>query len=66
MANASRQWSDFGIDVNLQGLERSVWDQRTQTGDYQIAFPGAALRCACQGDSGRNSALHRIITSLAA
>lgn len=33
---AADMWSDFGIDVNLQGLERSVWDQNRYTGQYGL------------------------------
>ncbi|MEZ4834163.1 MAG: ABC transporter substrate-binding protein [Caldilineaceae bacterium] len=40
MANAAADmWSDFGIDVNLQGLERSVWDQNHVTGQYEVSTP---------------------------
>lgn len=40
MANAAADmWSDFGIDVNLQGLERSVWDQNNFVGQYGISTP---------------------------
>jgi peptide/nickel transport system substrate-binding protein len=38
MANAAADmWSDFGIDVNLQGVERnSVWDPNRYTGQFGI------------------------------
>jgi peptide/nickel transport system substrate-binding protein len=37
MANAAvDQWSDFGINVNLQGAERSVWDQNRFVGQFGI------------------------------
>ena len=37
MANAAKdQWSKFGINVNLQGLERSVWDQNNAMGQFGI------------------------------
>jgi peptide/nickel transport system substrate-binding protein len=40
MANAAADmWSDFGIDVNLQGLERSVWDQNNFVGQFEISTP---------------------------
>lgn len=40
MANAAADmWSDFGIDVNLQGLERSVWDQNNFVGQFDISTP---------------------------
>ncbi len=39
MANAAADmWSDFGIDVNLQGLERSVWDQNNFTGQFNVSY----------------------------
>ncbi len=33
---AADMWSDFGIDVNLQGLERNSWDQNRFTGQYGL------------------------------
>jgi peptide/nickel transport system substrate-binding protein len=36
---AADMWSDFGITVNLQGLERSVWEQNSYTGQYDISTP---------------------------
>jgi peptide/nickel transport system substrate-binding protein len=37
MANAAvDQWSEFGIDVNLLGAERSVWDQNRYVGQFGI------------------------------
>lgn len=36
---AADQWADFGIDVNLLGLERSVWDQNNIVGQYDISTP---------------------------
>jgi len=40
MANAAADmWSDFGIDVNLQGLERSVWNQNRYVGQVDVATP---------------------------
>jgi len=40
MANAaSDMWKAFGIDVNLQGLERSVWDQNRFVGQFQVTTP---------------------------
>lgn len=37
MANAAKdQWSKFGINVNLQGLERNVWDQNNAMGTFGI------------------------------
>jgi len=40
MANAAADmWSDFGIDVNLQGLERNVWDQNQRVGQFDISTP---------------------------
>ena len=40
MANAAADmWSDFGIDVTLSGLERSVWDQNRFVGQYDVQTP---------------------------
>jgi peptide/nickel transport system substrate-binding protein len=40
MANAAADmWSDFGIEVNLLGLERSVWDQNNFVGQFDISTP---------------------------
>jgi len=37
MANAAKdQWSKFGINVNLQGLERSVVDQNSAMGQFGV------------------------------
>jgi peptide/nickel transport system substrate-binding protein len=33
---AADMWSDFGIDVNLQGLERSSWDNNRFTGQFGL------------------------------
>lgn len=44
MANAAADmWSDFGIDVNLQGLERSVWDQNRFVGQVEVATPWSSF-----------------------
>lgn len=51
MANAAADmWSDFGIDVNLQGLERSVWDQNHFVGQYEVSTPWYQFALA-SGDS---------------
>ena len=51
MANAAADmWSDFGIEVNLLGLERSVWDQNHVTGQYEVSTPWYAFALA-SGDS---------------
>jgi peptide/nickel transport system substrate-binding protein len=51
MANAAAdQWSDFGIDVNLLGLERSVWDQNNFIGQFGISTPWSTFTLA-DGDS---------------
>lgn len=40
MANAAAdQWKAFGIDATAAGVERNVWTQRYQVGDFQIAVP---------------------------
>lgn len=48
---AADMWSDFGIEVNLLGLERSVFDQNHVTGTgYQISTPWYSFVLA-DGDS---------------
>jgi peptide/nickel transport system substrate-binding protein len=47
---AADMWTDFGIDVNLQGLERSVWDQNRFVGQYQISTPWQSFALA-SGDA---------------
>ncbi len=55
--------SDFGIEVNLLGLERSVWDQNHVTGTgYQIPRPGTASVLA-DGDPGRRPELYTRIST---
>jgi peptide/nickel transport system substrate-binding protein len=40
MATAAQDmWSDFGIDVNLQSVERSVWDQNRFVGQFGMSVP---------------------------
>ena len=47
MANAAADmWSAFGIDVNLQGLERSVWDQNHVNGQFQVSTPWYSMALA--------------------
>lgn len=51
MANAAADmWSDFGINVNLLGLERSVWDQNNFIGNFDISTPWYSFALA-SGDS---------------
>ncbi len=51
VANAAADmWSDFGIDVNLSGLERNVWDQNRFVGQYEIATPWETFALA-SGDA---------------
>lgn len=51
MANAAADmWSDFGIDVNLSGLERNVWEQNDFVGQYEISTPWTSYALA-SGDS---------------
>ena len=51
MANAAADmWNDFGIDVNLQGLERSVWEQNRFVGQVEVATPWISFVQA-SGDS---------------
>lgn len=40
MANAAADmWSDFGIDVNLQSMERTLWDQNNRIGQFEVSTP---------------------------
>lgn len=40
MANAAADmWSDFGIEVNLQSMERTLWDQNNRIGQFQVSTP---------------------------
>lgn len=40
VANAANDmWSDFGIDVNLSGMERNVVDQNVFVGQYEVSTP---------------------------
>ncbi|MEZ4680139.1 MAG: ABC transporter substrate-binding protein [Caldilineaceae bacterium] len=51
MANAAADmWSDFGIEVDLQGLERSVWDQNNFVGQFNVTTPWTSFALA-SGDS---------------
>lgn len=51
MANAAvDMWSAFGIDVKLQGLERSVWDQNHIQGQFQVSTPWYSFALA-SGDA---------------
>jgi peptide/nickel transport system substrate-binding protein len=51
VANAAADmWSEFGIDVNLSGLERSVWEQNEFVGQFGIATPWRSFVNA-DGDS---------------
>jgi peptide/nickel transport system substrate-binding protein len=47
---AADQWSTFGIEVNLMGLERSVWDQNNFVGQFDMSTPWYAFVLA-SGDS---------------
>jgi len=47
---AADMWSEFGITVNLQGLERTVWEQNAYTGQYDISTPWVSYTQA-NGDS---------------
>ncbi|MCA9987796.1 MAG: hypothetical protein KDE59_25980, partial [Anaerolineales bacterium] len=51
MANAAADmWTEFGITVDLQGLERSVWSQNEFVGQYDISTPWTSFALA-SGDS---------------
>ncbi len=40
VANAAADmWSDFGIEVELSGLERNVWDQNHFVGQWEMSTP---------------------------
>ena len=36
---AADMWQDFGIDVELQGLERSVWSANFNVGQFEVDSP---------------------------
>lgn len=40
---AADMWSDFGIDVELQGLERSVWQANFNVGQFEVDSPWTSL-----------------------
>lgn len=50
---AADMWSDFGIEVNLLGLERSVWSQNHVTGQFQVSTPWTSFALA-SGDAWPN------------
>jgi peptide/nickel transport system substrate-binding protein len=51
MANAAAdQWSKFGINVELLGAERSVWDQNRAVGQYGVTTPWYSFTLA-DGDA---------------
>lgn len=51
MANgAADMWTEFGITVNLSGLERSVWEQNNFVGEFDISTPWTSFALA-NGDS---------------
>jgi peptide/nickel transport system substrate-binding protein len=40
MANAAKdQWTKFGLNVNLQGLERATWDLNVRMGQFGLYTP---------------------------
>jgi peptide/nickel transport system substrate-binding protein len=47
---ASDMWADFGIEVNLLGLERSVWEQNEWVGQFQVSTPWDSFALA-SGDA---------------
>jgi peptide/nickel transport system substrate-binding protein len=51
VANAAKdQWTKFGINVNLQGLERNAWDQLGFMGQFDVNTSWYSLSLA-DGDS---------------
>mgnify|MGYP003960599543 CR=1 FL=1 len=47
VANAANDmWSDFGIDVNLSGLERNVWQQNFYVGQFEMSTPWTSFALA--------------------
>jgi peptide/nickel transport system substrate-binding protein len=51
MSNAAADmWSDFGIQVDLQGPERAVWDQNHIEGQFQVSTPWYSFALA-SGDA---------------
>ena len=54
MANAAKdQWSKFGINVNLLGAERSVWDQNRFVGQFGVTTLWYSF-CLADGDAWPN------------
>lgn len=47
---AADMWADFGVDVNLLSLERSVFDQNTIVGQFNISTPWISFSLA-NGDA---------------
>jgi len=47
---ASDMWADFGIDVELSGLERNVWDQNHYVGQFEMSTPWVTYALA-SGDA---------------
>jgi len=56
MANAAQdQWKAFGIDATAAGVERNLWNQRYQTGDFQMAVPWGTWNISlANGDKWQN------------
>ena len=51
MSNAAADmWTDFGIQVDLQGPERSVWDQNHIEGQFEVSTPWYSFTLA-SGDA---------------
>lgn len=47
---AADMWADFGVDVNLLSLERSVFDQNTFVGQFNVSTPWISFALA-NGDA---------------
>lgn len=47
---AADMWADFGIEVNLLSLERSVWEQNNFVGQYDVSTPWTSFALA-SGDA---------------
>jgi peptide/nickel transport system substrate-binding protein len=50
---AADMWADFGIEVNLLALERSVWEQNHVLGQFQVSTPWTSFVYA-SGDGWPN------------
>ncbi|MEZ4617137.1 MAG: hypothetical protein R2867_16740 [Caldilineaceae bacterium] len=59
---AADMWSDFGIEVDLQGLERSVWDQNNFVGQFNVTTPWTSFALAFGRLPGRKFVVYTQIS----